>query len=90
MNTLFTAAALVSTIVVVASSALVPAADAATCARIRGHGIGATQGIARFMAKKAVTDSAAKYAPPGKYTLTPVQLTCTGLKCSGEAKACKK
>ena len=66
-----------------------PSAEAA-CSRIRGHGIGATEGIARFMANKAVVDSAAKYAPAGKYTLSPVKLTCSGLNCSGEAKACKK
>ncbi len=41
------------------------------------------------MANKAVVDSAAKYAPAGKYTLSPVKLACSGFSCSGEAKACK-
>ena len=36
------------------------------------------------------SDRTAKYAPAGKYTLSPVKLTCSGLSCSGEAKACKK
>ena len=89
MKTLVAAAALL-TAAAIASLAFLPAAGAATCSRIKGHGIGATEGIARFMANKAVTDSAAKYAPAGKYTLSPVKLTCTGLSCSGEAKACKK
>lgn len=65
-----------------------PEANAATCAMIRGTGIGATEGIAHFMATKAVTDSAAKYS--GKHTLSPVKVTCSGFSCQGAAKACKK
>ena len=87
MKTLIATALLLSAAIV--SFAQVPVARAANCAMIRGHGIGATDGIARFMANKAVTDSAAKFAPAGKYTLTPVKLTCSGFSCSGEAKACK-
>ena len=89
MKTLIATALLLSAAAIV-NFAQVPAAGAANCAMIRGHGIGATDGIARFMANKAVTDSAAKFAPAGKYTLTPVKLTCSGFSCSGEAKACKK
>ena len=87
MKTLIAAAALLA----VTAVTNVPSADAAgSCARIKGHGIGATEGIARFMANKAVVDSAAKYAPAGQYTLSPVKLNCSGMSCSGEAKACKK
>lgn len=67
-----------------------PAADAASCAMIRGAGIGVTEGIARWMANKAVTDSAAKWAAGGKHTLAPVKITCSGFSCNGAAKACKK
>ena len=90
MNKLSTALLAAS---VLASGALIvgsPSADAASCAMIRGTGVGLTDGIARFMATKAVTDSAAKYAPAGKYTLSPVKLNCSGLSCQGAAKACKK
>ena len=87
MKPLLAAAALLAATTVISP----PSADAAgSCARIKGHGIGATEGIARFMANKAVVDSAAKYAPAGQYTLSPVKLTCSGMSCSGEAKACKK
>ena len=84
----FLAAAALLAATAIASLTALPAADAANCAMIRGTGIGATEGIARFMATKAVTDSAVKFAP--KYTLTPVKLTCSGLSCQGAAKACKK
>ena len=77
-------------VVIAAGIALPPAADAASCALIRGSGIGATEGIARWMANKAVTDSAAKWAGTAKHTLAPVQITCSGFSCSGSAKACKK
>ena len=90
MKTLIATAALLTTAAVIASFPQVPVAEAANCAMIRGHGVGATDGIARFMANKAVTDSTAKFAPAGKYTLSPVKLTCSGFSCSGEAKACKK
>ena len=87
MKTLIAAAALLS---IGSGVALAPSADASSCVRVRGHGIGATEGIARFMANKAVVDSAAKFAPAGKYTLSPVKLSCSGFSCDGEAKACKK
>lgn len=65
-------------------------ADAASCAMIRGTGVGITEGIARWMATKAVTDSAAKWAAGAKHTLAPVKLTCGAFSCDGAAKACKK
>ena len=76
----------------VALIAAMPAtpADAASCAMIRGSGIGATEGIARWMANKAVTDSAAKWAGTSKYRLDPVKITCSGFSCSGAAKACRR
>lgn len=75
--------------VTLASLAFVPSAQAAKCALIRGSGIGATEGIARWMANKAVTDSAAKWAAGAKHKLSPVKISCSGFSCSGEAKACK-
>lgn len=81
-------AALTITAAALLSLSVLPEANAATCAMIRGSGIGATEGIARFMATKAVTDSAAKYS--AKHTLTPVKVTCSGFSCQGAAKACKK
>ncbi len=83
-------AALTLTAALLATAGTVSSADAATCAMIRGSGIGATDGIARWMANKAVTDSAAKWAGTSKHTLAPVKLTCSGFSCSGAAKACKK
>ena len=78
-------------VVLLAATTMIGATSAdAACAMIKGQGIGATEGIARFMATKAVTDSAAKYAPAGKYTLAPVKLSCSGFSCTGAAKACKK
>lgn len=77
----------------IAAAALVPAAVPADakCAMIRGSGIGVTDGIARWMANKAVTDSAAKWANGAKYSLSPVKISCTNaLSCSGAAKACSK
>ena len=65
-------------------------ADAASCAMIRGSGIGAVESIARWMANKAVTDSAAKWAGGAKHTLSPVKITCSGFSCDGAAKACKR
>jgi hypothetical protein len=63
---------------------------AAKCAMIRGTGIGVTDGIARWMANKAVVDSATKWANGGRHSLTPVKISCSGLSCSGAAKACSK
>ncbi len=82
--------AAVTAIAFAALSVLPAPASAAKCALIRGSGSGITEGIARWMANKAVTDSAAKWAASAKHTLTPVKLTCSGFNCDGEAKACKK
>ncbi len=75
------------------SVAAVPVAPAKaagrSCAMIRGHGIGVTDGIARWMANKAVTDSAKKWASDGRHSLTPVKISCSGFSCSGAAKACR-
>ena len=84
------AAAAITALALGASVVLAPKSEAASCAMIRGTGIGATDGIARWMASKAVTDSAAKWAAGGKHTLTPIKLTCGGFSCDGAAKACKK
>ncbi|MEZ5850918.1 MAG: hypothetical protein R3D68_09765 [Hyphomicrobiaceae bacterium] len=65
-------------------------ASAAKCARIKGTGYGVTDGIARWMASKAVTDSAAKWAGKSKYKLGAIKLTCSGLSCKGAARACKR
>lgn len=75
--------------IVVASLAHVPAANATHCTLIRASGIGLTDGIARWMATQAVTDSANKWAAGAKYKLSPAKISCTGLNCKGEAKACK-
>ena len=80
-------AALAATLAIAASPGI---AEAASCAMIRGTGLGATDGIARWMASKAVTDSAAKWAGAAKHTLSPIKLTCSGFSCDGAAKACKK
>lgn len=73
------------------SIAFAPVADAKRqCALIRGSGIGISEGIARWMANKAVTDSAAKWAAGARYTVAPTKLSCSGLSCSGHAKACKQ
>ena len=82
-------------LILLAAAALAPfaltsPADAASrCARIKGQGIGITDSIARWMATKAVKDSAAKWANGGKHSLSKVHLSCSGLSCSGEAKACR-
>jgi hypothetical protein len=65
-------------------------ASAAKCALIKGTGYGVTDGIARWMASKAVTDSAAKWAGAAKYKLGAIKLKCSGLSCSGAARACKR
>jgi hypothetical protein len=65
-------------------------AEARSCALIQGSGTGLTEGIARWMANKAVVDSAKKWAKDGAHTLTPVKITCSGFSCDGAAKACKK
>ena len=77
-------------VTVLAASIPLNAADAASCAMIRGSGIGATEGIARWMANKAVTDSAAKWASNGPHKLDTVKIACSGFSCSGATKACKK
>lgn len=76
--------------VAVVVSVLPGPAEAAKCALIKGSGTGLTEGIARWMANKAVTDSAAKWAAGAAHTLTPVKLTCSTFNCDGSAKACKK
>ena len=68
-----------------------PASAASHCAMIRGSGIGATEGIARWMANKAVTDSAKKWAGEAPYRLFPVKITCSSyFSCSGAARACRR
>ena len=82
------AAATLAAAAALASVAPTPAA-AKSCAMFRGSGIGITEGIARWMASKAVTDSAKKWAGDAKLTLAPVKLTCSGFSCSGAARGCK-
>lgn len=60
-----------------------------SCAMIRGSGIGVTEGIARWMANKAVADSAAKWSGNARHKLSPVKITCSGFGCSGAARACR-
>lgn len=83
------AATMFLTALAIAPIALATSADAKSCAMIRGSGIGVTEGIARWMANKAVTDSAAKWAAGATHKLSPVKITCSGLSCQGAAKACK-
>lgn len=64
-------------------------ASAGKCVRIKGTGYGVTDGIARWMASKAVTDSAAKWAGTSKYKMGAIKLKCEGLSCSGAARTCK-
>ena len=84
--------AIVATVLTLAGVATIPtpAVAAGSCAMIRGSGIGATEGIARWMANKAVTDSAAKWAAGKPHRLGAVKITCSAFSCSGAAKACRK
>ncbi len=85
----FLAIAVAAITISTGASFTAPAPAEAACIGVGGTGIGVTEGIARWMANKATVDSAKKWANGKRYSLSTVRIACSGLSCTGKAKACR-